>query len=209
MTIRKGESWGERSTPPLDLPTATSDAQAAALVRGGCREFLLTGGDMWRTLGGSSSSDSLDDGVGARTVVPVDRLEVSWVHDGIEESRPVLAHAVVRLGHRCWKPRSGDICYVMNAQYLGEFDVAPRSHPNDGRFDIVTVESSMSWRQRRQLRRRLVTGTHLPHPSIRTETIGHSWKPGRSGRLTLDGESVGGGDQICITVHPDSLRIWF
>lgn len=209
MTIRKGETWGERSTPPLDLVTAASDAQASALVRSGCQEFRLTGGDMWRTLGGSSSGDSLDDADGLRTVVPVDRLDVSWIHDGVEESRPVLAHAVVRLGHRRWDPRPGDICYVMNAQYLGAFDVAPRGHPNDGRFDVVTVRASMSWRQRRLLRRRLATGTHLPHPSIETETINRSWGPGRPGTLILDGENVGEGDRIRITIRPDSLRIWF
>lgn len=97
----------------------------------------------------------------------------------------------------------------MNAQFHGAFDVAPRSHPNDGRFDIVIVESSMSWRQRRLLRHRLVTGTHLPHPSIRTETISGSWRPGRSGAMVLDGEGVGSAEEICITILPDSLRIWF
>lgn len=188
---------------------ATSDAQAAALVRRGCREFLLTGGDMWRTLGGSSSSDSPTEVDGTRTVVTVDRLEVSWNHVGHQESRPVLAHAVVRLGHPRWIFGRRDICYVMNAQYHGAFDVVPRSHPNDGRFDIVTVEATMSWRQRRLLRRRLVTGTHLPHPSIWTEAISQTWRPGRSGTLILDGEHVGHVDEICITIHPDSIRIWF
>lgn len=209
MTIRRGESWGERAIPPVDLARAASDAQAADLVRNGCREFLLTGGDMWRTLGGSSSEPSPADLDGARTVVSVDCLQVSWVDGGTPEERPVFAHAVIRLGRRRRSLHPGDICYAMNAQYLGSFDVAPRSHPNDGRFDIVTVEETMSWRQRRQLRHRLATGTHLPHPSIRTESVGASWSPGRPGRLILDGRDSGDAENVSITIHPDSLRIWF
>ena len=47
-------------------------------------------------------------------------------------------------------------------------DVAPRAHPNDGRFDVVEVSAAMPARARLQAWRRLATGTHVPHPDITT-----------------------------------------
>lgn len=209
MTVRKGEPWGERAVAPADLAHAASDAEAADLVRRGNHEFMLTGGDMWRTLGGASHADELLDGAGERTMVPVDCLWVDWVQEGSSRREPVFAHAVIRLGNRRRWFRPGDLCFVMNAQFRGSFDVAPRSHPNDGRFEVVTVKSSMSWRQRWLLRRRLVTGTHLPHPCIHVRAVTDTWRAEQTGTMTLDGVRVGGAEQIQISIRPDSLKVWF
>lgn len=203
MTMRKGQPWGERRKLPADLPTAGGDARAADLIATGCRELVLTGGDLWSTVGGTPALDDEE-----RTVVPVDSLWVEWTQDGVAHSRPVLAHAVIGAPPRRSFRRAGDVVYVMNAQYLGPWDMAPRGHPNDGRFDVVTVAGDMSWRQRRQFRRRLPTGTHLPHPCVRSESFGRSWMHPGPGTLTLDGCKVGRAEDISIDIRPDSLTVW-
>ena len=63
---------------------------------------------------------------------------------------------------------AGPIVAVMNVDRLGRWDVAPRAHPNDGALDVVEVDAAMGVRARWQARRRLPTGTHVPHPAIRT-----------------------------------------
>ena len=200
MTIKPGRPWGERRVPPSALDRADSDSEAAALISLGLREFLLTGGDMWRTIGGSAPHD------GSCTVVSVDLLTVELgVGDTVEQTW-ALAHAVFdRSGGTFGR---GDVSYVMNAQYLGLWDLAPRSHPNDGRMDVVTISADMSWRQRRLLRRRLPTGTHLPHPQIRTQSLVGPWVADETGTLTLDGKRRLSVDRVRIGLEADALTIW-
>jgi diacylglycerol kinase family enzyme len=64
---------------------------------------------------------------------------------------------------------------VANGQFLDGDDVVPKGHPGDGRFEVQVY--SVAPGQRRAVRRRLLTGTHLPHPEIRTFQ-------GRSARVT-------------------------
>lgn len=200
MTIKPGRPWGERRVPPSELDRADSDGDATALIAVGHREFLLTGGDMWRTIGGSASHDGL------RTVVPVDLLTIEFGVGGMVEHTWALAHAVFDRSMGTFG--RGDISYVMNAQYLGQWDLAPRGHPNDGRMDVVTISADMSWRQRRLLRRRLPTGTHLPHPQIRTQSLADPWTAGEPGTLTLDGTRRVSVERVRIGLEADALTIW-
>src|SRR3546814_18870326 len=57
----------------------------------------------------------------------------------------------------------------MNAQYRGKWDVAPRGHPNDGRLDVLDADLPLD--ERLQVRGRLKTGTHLPHPRIESRHV--------------------------------------
>jgi hypothetical protein len=217
VTIKRGQPWGERRIPPANLPVATSDRQAAKLLSEGCQEFLLTGGDMFRTLGGAPAS-SLDL---ERTVVTVDTMLVSYcqVETGLRHQYPVFSHAVFT--ERCWprwlrrfqllinRLRPADETFIMNTQFLGSWDVIPRGHPNDGRLDILTVPASLSWRQRWQFRRRIQTGTHVPHPLIEVRPITQTWSADGCGTLTLDGLKRGPVEDLTISVVSDSVTVWF
>lgn len=200
MTIKPGRPWGERRASPFAPNQANSDADAAALIAAGHREFMLTGGDMWRTIGGSASHDDL------RTVVPIDLLTVEFAVGDIVEHTWALAHAVFDRSRGTIG--RGDVSYVMNAQYLGQWDLAPRGHPNDGRMDVVTISADMSWRQRRLLRRRLPTGTHLPHPHIRSQSLAEPWTADEPGTLTLDGRRRLSVDRVRIGLEADALTVW-
>lgn len=200
MTIGPGRPWGDRRVPPPGLQQADSDAAASALIGAGHREFLLTAGDMYRTIGGSGAPDHF------RTVVPVDLLTVEYRIGGTIVHSWALAHAVFRRS----SGRFGrdDVTYVMNAQYLGPWDLAPRGHPNDGRMDVVTIAADMTWRQRRLLRARLPTGTHLPHPQISTQSLTGPWSAVGPGTLILDGIAHRAVEMVEIGVEADALTVW-
>lgn len=159
MTIRRGEDWGRAIPPPDDLVWFDDDAKAASGFSSGLRRIGLRGGDMARTLGA-------DGGRSDPVSFEIDVMKVTWA-DGAETH--ALAHVTVR--DRRWSWWRGSVVAVMNAQYRGKWDVAPRGHPNDGRLEVLEVDSSMSWRQRWLAVRRLPTGAHLPHPSIRTRSL--------------------------------------
>src|SRR3546814_16245267 len=58
----------------------------------------------------------------------------------------------------------GRVVAAMNAQYRGEWDVAPRGHPNDGRLDVLDADLPLDHRP--QVRGRPKQGPHLPPPPI-------------------------------------------
>jgi len=194
VTIRKGEAWGEPVlTAVAGLRVAPSDGVAA---RGDLSVAVgLSGGDMARTMGGGTP-DRLD---GPHVRATVDLLHV--VADG--RTFTALAHVVAR---RWWW--RGEVVMAMNAQFLGPYDVAPRSHPNDGRLDLLRVDPSMGLRARLQARTRARTGTHLPHPSM-TLISTERWAATFSRPLDVyvDGHRVGRVSDLAIEVLPDALIV--
>lgn len=216
MTVRKGEGWGVPGALPDGGPIAHSDAEAARILQSARRKkrsggrnhrvgedpayqngtggpvIGLVGGDLARTCGALGDEQRLR-GPDAQQL-PVDLGEV-LVDGGL---RYFVAHLVAR--HRWWRGRT---VAVMNAQYLGEWDVAPRSHPNDGYLDYV--EADLALGDRLKARRRLPSGTHVPHPGIttrRVRSIQLDLDPGM--RLWIDGESAGPARSLSIRIVPDA-----
>ena len=138
-----------------------SDAEARRVVEAARRAgdpvppLGLLGGDLCRTLGGRGDRARLDGPDAA--VLPVDLGSV--LLDGRQHW--FVAHLVAR---RSWW--RGRIVAAMNAEFLGDWDVAPRAHPDDGVLDLFDVAASMSLTDRLAARRRLPAGGHLPHPAI-------------------------------------------
>ena len=94
----------------------------------------------------------------------------------------------------------------MNAQWHGSFDVAPRSHPNDGRVDVL--DASMPIGERLKARRRLRTGPHVPHPAIEEHRVA-AWATTFDPPLNvwLDGEQCGPVRDLAVRVEPDALSV--
>ncbi len=194
MTIRRGEPWGEEVPRPEHIAVASSDAELAAMVASDAGAVMATsGGDVHAALGRPS-------GRGATAQrLPMDLLRLTWEGG----SALAVAHAVLRA--TWWR---GTVVAVMNVERLGTWDVAPRAHPNDGRADVVTVARSMSLRTRLAVRRRLPTGTHLPHPQIEV-------RRSAEGAVTLedeadlwvDGVRQGRCRQLTFVVEPDAYSL--
>jgi YegS C-terminal NAD kinase beta sandwich-like domain len=188
VVIEKGKDWGTPGVLPHAAPVARSNAGLRAFVSEGARVIGVTGGDLCRTLNGSGAMSM---------VFPIDlcRLTAS----GVDEL--FVAHCVARNG---WL--SGPITAVMNAQFIGSWDVAPRSHPNDGVADVLQI--SMGLGDRLKARKRLASGTHVPHPLIAQRRVSTAeFHLNRPTKIWLDGEPVTTLTDFSITVEPDALTI--
>jgi len=201
MTIRKGEPWGQPGVLPEGSPVVHSDAQLRALVER-CRrrgEELpvvgLLGGDLCRTVGGPGDQRRLTDG-GVLLPIDVVRAEI----DGA--THWFCAHLVAR---RSWW--WGRAAVVMNGQWLGDWDLGPRSHPNDGIVDLT--DGNLPLGDRREARRRARTGTHVPHPALqvaRRSTHELGFDPPLD--VWLDGQRVARRVRsVVVTTEPDALSI--
>src|SRR5947209_4623873 len=138
MTIEKGQAWGRPGALPADAVVVRSDAEARGVVEQARRAaepipvLGLLGGDLCRTVGGAGDEARLrsDDAV----QLPVDLGAV--LIDG--RLHWFVAHLVAR--KRWWR---GRVYVAMNAEYIGQWDVAPRGHPNDGLLDTFDVTMSV------------------------------------------------------------------
>ena len=202
MTIRKGEDWGTPTVVPEDLQIAQDDAGLFRLLNSGPVPPLIAvlSGDLARTVSASPDRARYRTGSTA-TAAPLDLIEVT--HDG--GSHLVASHAVMR---KTWL--RGTVVVAANAQFIGSWDVAPRSHPNDGFMDITEVDPSMSVGQRLLARRRLPTASHLPHPGIRTSRAReYQWEFPRELDLYLDGVAQGRTRSVRVRLIPDATLVLF
>src|SRR5687767_3188704 len=123
MSVERGQDWGERGALPEGGVIVHSDAEAGEVVETARRAgesppaIGLLGGDLWRTLGGRSDPARMLDPTAAR--LPIDVASV--LLDGRQFW--FVAHLVARQGW--WR---GRLVALMNAEFLGTWDVAPRAH---------------------------------------------------------------------------------
>jgi hypothetical protein len=60
---------------------------------------------------------------------------------------------------------------IATGQFLRGLDVVPRGHPGDGRLEVQVYRLRPP--ERRTMRQRLVSGTHIPHPRIAQRPARH------------------------------------
>jgi hypothetical protein len=195
VTIRKGQPWGEVVARPDELVVAPDDAGLAALIVGDpAGAHAVAAGDLHRTVGSPDPSRS------RMHRLPIDVLHVETDHGG----HLAVAHVIIR--RRWWR---GRIVVVCNVGHVGEWNVAPRAHPNDGRFDLVDVDAEMPLRARLQARRRLPTGLHVPHPRIATARLTEwSWADPAGARVWVDGVDVGRCTRATFEIEPDATFVY-
>ena len=194
MTISKGSAYGEPGAElPEDGVRCATDADARRAVEAARRDgraspvLGLAGGDLARTLGGTGALN-----VG----YPVDLGQV--LVDG--RLHHFVASCVVR--SRGWRRTVA----VGNAQWLGSWNLWPRGHPNDGRLDLLDARLPVGdlWK----VRRRLPSGSHLPHPAIQSRRIkAETVELDRPLHVWLDGEPAGEGRTFAFRCIPDALRV--
>jgi hypothetical protein len=202
VTIRKGEPWGQPGVLPPDAPVARSDAELARLIADAVLPdpsgtvVGLLGGDLCRTVGGTGDPRRLHAG---GVVLPID-VGVARFDDGTQVR--FVAHLVAR--NPWWL---GEGAVLMNAQWLGPWDLGPRSHPNDGLADVTT--GRLPWGDRAEARRRARTGTHLPHPDLRTARASeHVVELPRPVRVFSDGVRLPGRHRrLIVEVIPDAISV--
>jgi hypothetical protein len=200
--ITPGSAYGTPSDLPEDAVVVSSDHEAASVLAearssgNALPQLVLRGGDLYRTLGGVSP-DQTKDRTQPRIMVPVD-LGIVRTDD---HEFLFVAHAVFRSS--LWH---GRFEILMNAQWCGELDLGPRSHPGDGLLDITT--GSLALRQRLQVRTRARSGSHLPHPSLSTRRASsHEVETGHRTAMFLDGVRRAPCSHASVHIEPDAFVV--
>ncbi len=202
MTIRRGEPWGTVGRAPAGTVHVHTNVELAALLQrhrsahAPLPPVALLGGDLMRAVGGTGEESRLN---GEVALLPVDIVRATID----AEHRWFAAHLVAR---RSWW--RGELVAAMNAQHFGRWDVAPRSHPNDGRVDIVRVSPEMSLRDRWRARSRAVQAAHVPHPDIQIRSTNTAnLQFARPMKVWLDGQVWTTASGLELTVEPDALLV--
>lgn len=196
--IDRFADWGENGALPEDGIVATTD-RAAALVIANAHDGIpaigLIAGDLRRTLGGRRGRGQLRQPDATRAVVDYGLVRFD------DQELPFVAHVVAR--------RSllrGRLIAVMNAAFVGSWNVAPRAHPGDGMFDVV--DSALSLTDRLKARRRLPAGTHVPHPGIHQKR-GTSFDFTLESPLDLwvDGRKIARVGEFSVVLVPEAVPV--
>jgi hypothetical protein len=203
MSVRRNEDWGELGKMPADTVVAASDREVSRLVErawsddAAVPEVGLAGGDLRRALGGRRN---------ARHLQGDDDVLVAMIDVGsviVNGQRFAFVAQVIARSRRWTSP----VFAVMNSEWLGDWIVAPRAHPGDGYFDLV--EARLSLGDRLKARRRLPTGTHVPHPAIQVRKITNTEISfGAKRTIYVDGEPVGAASAMQIECHREALRVY-
>jgi hypothetical protein len=196
VPVSKGSAYGEPGDLPEGGVLVRTDAEASALLNEARRErrpfpaIGLLGGDLCRTLGGGSGRDLQ----GVRFTVDVGEALL----DG--RLHLFVAHLVAR--SRFWTRAF----VAMNAQWLGDWNLGPRAHPNDALLDTYDVRLPPG--QLVPVRARLHHGAHLPHPGIKERRSGAvQVELERPLRVRLDGVATGTARTISVRVDTDALTV--
>ena len=196
--VRRGQAWGRPPRGPAEIEISGDDTALAAVAgdRRGVRvRFTPVGSDLARALG-------LGEGTGSDVELPVDALALDGgpglavnavvlgtAPDRLRWTTPVITAEVVIDGRTRFEGETAAIV-VASGQYLRGADLVPRGHPGDGRAEVQVY--ALGRGERRAMRRRLRTGTHVPHPRI-LELVGREIevRATRSVPLEVDGHGRG------------------
>jgi len=210
VTIGKGGAWGREVERPADLVVARDDADLAARLQRQRADatrapVAVRSGDLARTLGSAPV-----DGRPTLNELPIDMVTVRLGDvEAPDRSVPACAHVVI-----CspwWRGGwlRGRAVVVMNAEFIGHWDVAPRGHPNDGRVEVFEVDPRFGIRQRLAARRRARTATHVPHPLITTRSVrAADWSFESPMAVLADGVRVGVAREVAIAVVADAAVVY-
>jgi len=194
VTIHKGEEWGTivGSSQVSACTRATTDHQVATANSGS----IVEAGDLAATLGVTSAPATSS----SWRRLPLDLLHVCLVGpDGT--TTELTSAAWISFGRPGW----GSYTLVANTSFVRGRRVFPRSHPNDGRFEILEVDRNMTVRQRIAALRRLPRDAHIPHPQIHVRTateFDREWSTPL--RVVVDGERRGSARAVSVRIRPDS-----
>jgi YegS C-terminal NAD kinase beta sandwich-like domain len=212
--IQRGEQWGTpaRGAPEVSVHGGDAALAVAARTRPGARVRFVPDptSDLARAVGINAASPGGTD-------LPIDAMRLGDGSIGVNMVVLGVAPSRVRWWHRrrpCTVEVDGDVAFdgrattvlVANGEYLRGDDVVPRGHPGDGRLEVHV--HSLAPGDRSRMRRRLRTGTHLPHPAIHTlQARGVQVLWGRPEPLEVDGQRRAPTTRLEATVEPGALTL--
>lgn len=209
MTIRRGEPWGKPASLPSGAPIASSNSELRREITsqragtGDHEPIGVIGGDLWQVVGAPSGGARRVRSDQAHTA-PIDLIAVTADGDSLWACVGVITR------NSWWH---GSLVAVMNADRAGTWRLAPAAHPNDGRLHVLETGingPSLGFGDRLAARRRLPSGTHVPHPAISVRRVASAeFRFELPMALWLDGERVGRCRELSVEVVPDGAEIVF
>jgi hypothetical protein len=171
--IKPGEEWGAPTAAAPDVEIRGDDANLAAnLPLGLLVRFVPTdasdlalavGIDPAALRGVALPLDVMRVTADGREALAVNIVVAGTSPDRLTARSPSFA-ARVTVDGRPVHDGPATTVVVAVGQFLRGNDVAPRGHPGDGRAEVQVY--AVGRRERRAVRDRLRTGTHVPHPAI-------------------------------------------
>jgi hypothetical protein len=214
--IRPGEPWGRPTSATPDLDVAGSDADLASAVSG--RSDVLV---RFRPDATSDLARAIGLGVDTRDAVGLEvPLDLLQVDDGPAASNMIVIgippDALGRFARRFGanvrvdsRPVFHGPCttvVISTGQFRRGLDLVPRGHPGDGRAEVQIY--AVPAHQRRELRARLTTGTHVPHPKITQRSAARvTVSIDRRVPLEVDGRPAPATDLVDVAVVPNAYRL--
>jgi len=187
--------WAQRTEISKPLLTAKSDREIIDLFIRGEEIVKLQSGNIHRTLGGKHKDGREDTASG--TICNIDLGYVKF--DNTEHF--FASHCSIR--ERRFSTKG---VLVMNSQWYKKRRVAVRAHPSDGKVDLIY--SNLSIPQYYLAAKRAESGSHLPHPDLRTQSREKEAAifP-RPMLIFADGSLIGRSSKIMIGVAHRAIKV--
>ena len=209
MTIRKGQEWGHFEERPSDLQLVADDVAACEVVSkcviesSSTLNLSILKSDMARTLGITGATNLNSQMLCTR----FDVIEATYV---LTKSEETIRRCFIGRAFISEKLFFGRTIAVLNSSFVGNRDWAPKAHPNDGKLDLVELDSSMNIRQRLTAHRLMKSGSHLPHPQIRYNQLSeYEYATDRSASLSIEGVRIGSIRHCFFRVLPDAVNLYW
>lgn len=216
--ITRGERWEQAAEPPAEVVRGDDRALAAALAAGARQPIRFEpdpSSDLALTLGltGAGEPAQLTLDLLAVTLGANDRgaeTAVNAVVVGPSPERLRRLHRStevhVTTGERTIYQGRATTVVVANGQFVHGRDMVPRGHPGDGRFEVQVYAVRPG--ERAELRRRLLSGAHLPHPDIHQRSVTEvRIEIRRALPVEIDGDAAGRTRIAEVGVDPARLHL--
>jgi hypothetical protein len=218
--IAKGQPWGEPHAGPADVEVVGDDADLALAMSTHPGRLVAwvprPEADLARALGLRS---------GARIGPPTWALPLDLLRVAGPGGRPAVNAVVLGAGpggarfldrwvelrvtvddRTVVERRRAIGVVVANGPFLAGARASLRAHPGDGRLDVLVL--ALARAQRRELRRRLATASHLPHPDLVAATGRRVVvESDRALPLTIDGRVAGMATRLEVAVEPAFAKV--
>jgi YegS C-terminal NAD kinase beta sandwich-like domain len=218
--LRPGEPWGHAASGPPDVEVAGDDGDLVAVAASHpgalVRYRPSPRSDLARALGlGPDSAGTTEVAIDALAIDPddgavnaVDAVNVVVLGPPPDRLRWTARapRITVRVDGRAWFSGRATTVVVANGQFLRGTDVVPRGHPGDGWAEVQVY--ALARRARRAMRRRLPTGTHVPHPGVlsgRAHRV--EVEVARPVPVEVDGRPQGRTGRLVIALVPAAIRL--
>jgi len=218
--IGKGREWGRPARSEADVVVVGDDRALAAQVaatpgalvafRPNVRSALaraigLAPGDEAAT-GTELTMDALDLEAGGDGPVVAVNLVVFGTPPERLSRWTRAARVDIRTDDEEWFAGRASTVVIAVGQWRHGVDLVPRGHPGDGRVELQAYAPAPG--ERRAMRRRLASGSHLPHPRIMTRTVRRvAISAARPLPLEVDGEARPTATSLVATVRSGAYRL--